>query len=170
MAAITDLASLAAADLSDTDLLVVHDLSAATDKKINRIDVLGPYGTWTPYINFGGNAVGLTYSSRTGNYVRVGNLVWVSADIRLSAKGSSTGTVRIDGLPYTASATAAPGIANIIWYNMASNFVFVSGAVTANDVYVLLVGYSAAAAGYTALTEAAIANNTIIQMSILYTV
>ena len=36
MAAITDLATLAAADVADTDWLVVHDLSAATDKKIAR--------------------------------------------------------------------------------------------------------------------------------------
>ena len=36
MAAITDLATLTAADVADTDWLVVHDLSAATDKKIAR--------------------------------------------------------------------------------------------------------------------------------------
>ena len=36
MAAITDLATLTAADVVDTDWLVVHDLSAATDKKIAR--------------------------------------------------------------------------------------------------------------------------------------
>ena len=36
MAAITDLATLAAADVADDDWLVAHDLSAATDKKIAR--------------------------------------------------------------------------------------------------------------------------------------
>lgn len=57
-------------------------------------------GTWTPTIAFGGAAVGLTYSTQQGYYTRVGNEVTVWFRIALSAKGSSTGSMTIDGLPF----------------------------------------------------------------------
>lgn len=64
-------------------------------------------GTWTPSITFGGGSTGITYTTQEGLYTRVGNTVWVSAYVLLSAKGSDTGTALINGLPFTASNTAA---------------------------------------------------------------
>jgi len=59
----------------------------------------GVTGTWTPNLLFGGAAVGMTYGTRTGTYTRVGNIVTVAMRIALTAKGSSTGTATITGLP-----------------------------------------------------------------------
>lgn len=63
-------------------------------------------GSWTPAISFGGAAVGVTYSTQTGFYKRIGNLVWVSWNLALSAKGSSTGAALIGGLPFTSNAAS----------------------------------------------------------------
>jgi len=58
-------------------------------------------GAWTPAITFGGAAVGVTYTTQSGTYTKIGNLVTVTYDLILSAKGSSTGAVRITNLPFT---------------------------------------------------------------------
>lgn len=61
-------------------------------------------GTFTPTILFGGASVGLTYAQQTGRYTRVGELVFYTITLVLSAKGSSTGNVNIGGFPFTSAA------------------------------------------------------------------
>ena len=59
-------------------------------------------GTFTPTILFGGASVGVTYAAgRAGQYTKIGRQVTVTAYILLTSKGSSTGTARISGLPFT---------------------------------------------------------------------
>jgi hypothetical protein len=57
-------------------------------------------GTFTPEIQFGGASTGITYSSQSGSYVRVGNAVTLNIFIALSNKGSSTGDATIVNLPF----------------------------------------------------------------------
>jgi len=59
-------------------------------------------GTWIPDLQFGEAKVGITYSTQEGYYQKVGD--WVSCVFRivLTSKGTSTGTARIYGLPFTA--------------------------------------------------------------------
>ncbi len=64
-------------------------------------------GSWTPALTIGGSSVGITYSTRTGFYQRIGNFVFISGRIILTSKGGLTGTVGISGLPVTSSATAS---------------------------------------------------------------
>jgi hypothetical protein len=82
----------------------------ATQSASTNANTLDDYeeGTWTPSITFGGAAVGITYSGYTGGtYSKIGNRVFVTAIVELSNKGSSTGSARIIGLPFTnASGTA----------------------------------------------------------------
>ena len=59
-------------------------------------------GTWTPAVRFGGGTTGITYSRQNGRYTRVGKLVTVTWDVRLSNKGSSTGAFTLAGLPFSA--------------------------------------------------------------------
>lgn len=63
-------------------------------------------GTFTPEIQFGGATTGITYSSRSGFFVKTGNVINFSISISLSNKGSATGDMTIDGLPFTNSATS----------------------------------------------------------------
>lgn len=63
------------------------------------------YGSWTPAINFGGAAVGVTYTTAAGTYQKVGNEVTARCRLTLSSKGSSTGAFQLTGLPFTNNAT-----------------------------------------------------------------
>jgi hypothetical protein len=58
-------------------------------------------GSWTMGISFGGGVTGMTYTSQLGYYVKIGCQCFFTGRINLSAKGSSTGTALITGLPFT---------------------------------------------------------------------
>lgn len=60
--------------------------------------------SFTPTVSFGGASVGVTYAFQVGNYRLVGGMVFFSLDVLLSSKGSSTGALRIGGLPYAINA------------------------------------------------------------------
>ncbi len=60
---------------------------------------------WTPVLNFGGGTTGITYSTQSGLYSRIGNIVYFSCQVTLSNKGSSTGNAQITGLPLTISSS-----------------------------------------------------------------
>ena len=65
-------------------------------------------GAWTPSILFGGAGVGITYTSQTGRYTKVGRQVSVEGRIDLSSKGSSSGVMTLNGLPFTINADSYP--------------------------------------------------------------
>ena len=155
MAAITDLATLAHNDLAVGDWLVVHDLSAATDKK------MAPFvtGTWTPALNFGGATTGITYTTQSGNYVRMGNLVYVNFSITLSSKGSATGAATITGLPF-AGGGVAPGMSIRYYSNLASIAGSPFGWIGTSTINLVQMG----AATPSALTDANFANNSRLDM------
>ena len=58
-------------------------------------------GTWTIGLTFGGASVGMTTSSNSGWYIKSNDKISCGGFIQLSAKGSSTGTANITGLPFT---------------------------------------------------------------------
>jgi hypothetical protein len=62
-------------------------------------------GTWTPVLTFGGASVGITYSHQTGLYTKIGNVVKFELRIRISSKGTSTGSAVITGLPFSPSSS-----------------------------------------------------------------
>jgi len=57
-------------------------------------------GSFTPSITFGGASVGMTYSTRVGTYVKVGQFVNCYMYILLTNKGTSVGQFQITGLPF----------------------------------------------------------------------
>jgi hypothetical protein len=78
---------------------------------VENISIYGNLGqdpaTWTPAITFSnpGN-VAVTYSTRSGNYIRTGNTVVVTFEIVTSSftYTTATGDLYITGLPFTSSA------------------------------------------------------------------
>ena len=56
-------------------------------------------GTWTPVLRFGGGSTGITYSTQTGRYTRIGQAYFFTAVLILTSKGSDTGNADITGLP-----------------------------------------------------------------------
>jgi hypothetical protein len=59
-------------------------------------------GTWTMGVSFGGASAGITYDASTlATYTKIGRQVTVNGFVALTSKGSSTGSARITGLPFT---------------------------------------------------------------------
>ena len=74
-------------------------------------------GTWTPELRFGGNNTGMTFHHQTGTYTKIGNRVYVTCYMLVNAKGSSTGTAKIYGLPFT-NASSTSGYNHLsMWIN-----------------------------------------------------
>jgi len=77
----------------------------AVEVPVAGANVLDDYeeGEWTPGVEFGGASVGMTLGTQVGRYTKDGNVVTCTASIFFSAKGSSAGSARITGLPFTSS-------------------------------------------------------------------
>lgn len=58
---------------------------------------------WTPVLNFDGDNTDITYTTQTGSYTRLGDLVFFTLNIVLSDNGSTSGSVTITGLPVPCS-------------------------------------------------------------------
>lgn len=71
--------------------------SASSD--VNTLDDYEE-GTFTPSLRFSGNSSGMTYSTQVGKYTKIGRLVYFVFRIALTAKGSSTGSAQVFGLPF----------------------------------------------------------------------
>ena len=105
-----------------SQLLSVRDaaLSVRIDTQSQAISVISqkvsvlsqsistPIGTtsFTPTVEFGGGSVGITYTAQQGYYAALGSIVHFTIYIVLSNKGSSTGALRITGLPITSNGSS----------------------------------------------------------------
>lgn len=91
-------------------------------------------GTWTPVLSFGGSSTGITYTTQLGTYTKIGNRVFVQADIVLSSKGAQTGSAVIAGLPVavaTLNANFALTYSNVVIQNgLTTFFSGISGVAT----------------------------------------
>lgn len=58
-------------------------------------------GTWTPELRFGNATTGITYTTQSGHYTKIGNLVTATCMVVLSSNGTATGNAEIYNLPYT---------------------------------------------------------------------
>ncbi len=70
-------------------------------------EVIGLPISFTPTIKLGGAAVGVTYTVQEGWYTKIGRRIFIDAIIALSSKGSSTGTLTIEGFPFAVSAVGS---------------------------------------------------------------
>lgn len=93
-------------------------------------------GTWTPGAQFGGANVGMTFSTQSGYYVKVGRIVTCVGQLTFTARGSSTGVMTVTGLPFTSDSTAAFANGSSVVFNS------VGGASTTN----IMSGYVNASA------------------------
>jgi len=124
-------------------------------------------GTWTMGLAFGGGTTGITFGARTGQYTKVGRMVTVTGQMVMTNKGSSTGIVRITGLPFTIGSlggfysSAAVRYENITYAGILQSF----GDVNTTDLY--LEQYSILGVG-SILTDTNFANNSTILLSFTY--
>jgi hypothetical protein len=145
----------------------------ATQSASSDANTLDDYeeGTWTPSVFFGGAAVGQT-GTFAGFYTKVGNQVFATFLINLTAKGSSTGSVSIGGLPFTSNSNSnyRSMSSSVIWATLATNYVYLFGLISANSSSIDLYGATAATADNTAgpLSNANINNTSSLRISITY--
>ncbi len=64
----------------------------------------GLSGPWTPDIQINSSSTGITYTTQSGGYVQIGNVVNLWATVTLSSKGASVGNVTISNLPVALTA------------------------------------------------------------------
>lgn len=58
---------------------------------------------WVPTLSIGGSSAGITYSNQRGRWTLVGNTVFFQTYLSLTSKGSATGNVVVNGLPFVSS-------------------------------------------------------------------
>jgi hypothetical protein len=125
-------------------------------------------GTWTMGIAFDNGATGVTYSSNTGRYTKIGRQVTVVGYLALTNKGSSTGNATITGLPFTIgsgnsnySASSISNLANVTF----ADFPQLRGEIGTTNILFL---ETTNAGTLTALTNSDFANNAEVIISLTY--
>src|SRR5262249_27971297 len=66
-------------------------------------------GTFTPTIGLGGGSV--TYTTQTGTFTKIGRLVTAQISITVNVATTPSGSLTIDNLPFTSSATQKGAVA-----------------------------------------------------------
>jgi hypothetical protein len=115
-------------------------------------------GVFTPTLLSDGAQVDRTYSVQFGRYTKIGNRVLFNIYITLSAKGTSTGSTQIGGLPFT-SASDADAAASIINSNV--TYTGQIGALVPASQTVLNIYNLQTTASLTFLTATGLANNSL---------
>lgn len=125
-------------------------------------------GVWTPGLTFGGAAVGLTYGANNGGrYTKLGRLVTATFLLQLSAKGSSTGSAVLTGLPFASMVSPILGCMVSGWANgMSAITGAIQGTVPSGGQTVSLFGSGTGASS--ALTNLAFTNSTQLSGVVTY--
>lgn len=110
--------------------------------------------TFTPSVQFGGASVGITYSSQTGAYIRIGKFIYFTVSIVMTAKGSSSGSATVVGFPFSQVGALAAPCVTIGYANM--NSVTVPPTIHINSATAAIIS----AIGAAALTDTNFSNTT----------
>lgn len=127
--------------------------------------------SWTPELSFNIGTTGITYTSRSGSYQRIGNIIFYTFSIVLSNKGSSVGVAAITGLPTSASSDAGPRGVIAIQQNLTLNAGYSFAYFEPNPFNLYFQLYQTGpttATGSTNLTDVNFANNTYLVGSGFY--
>jgi hypothetical protein len=124
-------------------------------------------GTWTMGVSFGGASVGVTYSTNTGTYTKVGRQVTVNGYLALTSKGSSTGNALITGLPFTVGNTNSNyAAASIHFYSISfANQMFARVNKNSTDI---LLAESTEAGVFSEITDTNFANDSEVMVLATY--
>lgn len=158
--------------ITNTGLL---DISAATAGQIKfpaaqnasaNVNTLDDYeeGTFTPTISFGGASVGVTYTTQSGVYTKIGNIVIYSLNIALSSKGSSVGSLLVGGLPFNSNAVAGNKAPAAV-YGIAITTTGQLGVFVNNGAATITVGQVTPGGVSTAIADTALTNLSSIQIA-----
>lgn len=131
-------------------------LERSTGSAWEQYSVTYVQGTWTPTIGGTGGQSGQVYSSQSGTYTKIGNVVVFRCAVVLSTLGSITGQVQIAGLPFTVSGTV---YVTLGWDAMTTSYVNMSGFALTGTTTIVLRGITAAAtSSLSAIAQADLSN------------
>ena len=119
--------------------------------------------SWTPTLTFGGGSTGITYSTQSGTYTRIGNIAFVTMIIILTNKGSSTGNAVVTGFPLTFSAqneNVCCGLWNLITFTGTHTQVVINAEASTSNIRLFQCGENVA---FASTTDANFANTSQIQ-------
>lgn len=119
--------------------------------------------TYTPVLAFGGSSTGITYSTQTGYYCVIGNLVIYSASLVLTNKGSATGAATISLPAYTSTGSfpTTVQLQNVTFTGL------IFGTVPLSSQLVNLQQCASGGAA-SSLTDTNFANNSVVTISGFY--
>ena len=118
----------------------------ATQSASSDANTLDDYeeGSWTPTLSGTGGAAGQSYSIQNGLYTKIGNVVTVSFDVRLSTLGTISGQAVIGGLPFSANGENC-GIPIGTFENLGQNIVYLGARLQGGQSYITVFTTTAAA-------------------------
>jgi hypothetical protein len=147
---------------------------AAINKSTNA-NTLDDYeeGTWTPVLGGSTSETGQTYTRQSGFYQKVGNWVHCQGFILLSAAGTISGSLQIQGLPFLTGSdfgdNAAVTFSNPIYWTLTSGHIL-TGQIGLGVDYIQLYETNFNNDAATTITQSKIGNNTGITVSFSYRV
>lgn len=90
-----------------SDVSHTHDSRYYTETEIDRkFSELTATGTWNPRI-YGSDTYGSPTYTSYGNYIKIGNLVYINGYVNVTSKGGMAGALNIDRLPFKSGAFAS---------------------------------------------------------------
>lgn len=127
-------------------------------------------GSWTPIIGGTDATSGQTYTAQEGRYIKVGTTIYVWGHATLAVKGTLTGAVRINGLPFASVSTPnLYGGAAVSFFNgLATNWISLGGVINPATSSITLYGRQSAGTGSTALATADIGNTSSLTFNAIY--
>ena len=143
----------------------------ATQSASSDANTLDDYeeGTWTPTFSFSGSSTGITYGYQIGYYTKVGRVVTIQAYVQFTNKGSASGGLQINGLPFTSiPGTGAQGYCSCsIWANALNATVGgLMSFVQPNNTYIL--PYYSGTGSVTQITNTTCNNNSDFMINATY--
>jgi hypothetical protein len=129
-------------------------------------------GTWTPvYTGISGSIGSTAYSIQRGRYTKVGKVVFATAEIQLSNKGSWTSGVRFDGLPFTNIGATEVCFGSVIlgFVDFAAGELYCNPRSTGGNDTSMYIDKTKDNADREILGTAAVANNSVFFINMVYT-
>ncbi len=138
---------------SGTAFAITFDHAATANRLVTFPDVAGTVaivetGTWTPVLVTTGTT---TYTTQTGRYQKIGNMVIVNAHLIVNTKDAGASVDTIDGLPFTAGTDPSPAYISY-FANSATNYISMYGFFVASTKHVTFGALAVASATVTAAT------------------
>ena len=108
-------------------------------------------GTWTPTI-FGETVAGSpVYTEHDGEWVKIGNMVFIVFTVYITSKGGMTGNLHLGGLPFSASKRWGGGLCSFAYGLPTSTYGVALFGTGGTDGY--LTGFNSTGTGYLAASS-----------------